>query len=218
MTLTPDPRPIELPPLPDTPAAKQAIDVVFDNESESLANHSVRSFLFSMIALEHQQDPVDDGDRDLLFFASVLHDMGTTDLLRGEPRFELQGADFAAEFLRREGLPEARIDKVWEAISLHTTPEVPFRRGAVSRLMAQGVYMDFGFGTDPVSDELAAAIFERYPRLDLTKTFVDRMFEQVEEIPAKGARFTMAGEIHREHLANGITELEQAALQSRWGN
>lgn len=218
MNPTSDPRTVELPALPDTPASKRAIEAVFDNESESLANHSVRTYLFAAIAIEHQQDRIDDGDRELLFFASVLHDMGTTDLLRGEPRFELQGADFAAEFLRKEGLPEARIDKVWESIALHTSPEIPFRRGPVTRLMTQGVYMDFGFGTDSVSDALAAAIFERYPRLDLTKAFVNRMVEQVDETPAKGARFTYAGEIHREHLANGITELEQGAAQSRWGS
>jgi hypothetical protein len=218
MTSAPGVPSVQLPPLPETPSAKRALDVVFDHESESLANHSVRSFLFSMIALEYQGDRVDDEDRDLLFFASVFHDMGTANLLRGESRFELQGADFAADFLRRDGIPERRIDKVWEAISLHTTPEVPFRRGAVSRLMAQGVYMDFGFGIDFVSEELAAAMFGRYPRLDLTKAFVSRMVEQVDEIPAKGSRFTMAGELHRERVANGITELEQNAMQSRWGS
>ncbi len=85
---------------------------MFDNESESLANHSVRSYLFSMMALEHQPGPVSEEDRELLFVAGALHDMGTTQLLRGKPRFELQGADFAADLLRREGMPEARIDTV----------------------------------------------------------------------------------------------------------
>ena len=89
MTLEPEPRPVELPPLPDSPAAERAIGTVFDNESESLANHSVRCYLFSMIAVEHQQEDLSDEDRELLFFASVLHDMGTTDLLRGEPTPEL---------------------------------------------------------------------------------------------------------------------------------
>jgi hypothetical protein len=218
MTDTPTPRPVELPPLPDSPMARRAIDVVFENESRSLANHSVRSYLFTMIALEHQREAVSDEDRELIFFASVLHDMGTTDLLRGAPRFELQGADYAAEFLQKERMSEARIDKVWEAISLHTTPELPYRRGVVSRSTVLGVSMDFGFATDPVSDDLAAALFERYPRLDLTKTFVSRLVEQVEQEPAKGARFTMAGELHRERIANGITDLEQGALQSRWGS
>lgn len=124
----------------------------------------------------------------------------------------------AADFLQNEGISEARIDKVWEAIALHTTPEIPFRRGTVSQLTSIGVIMDFGFATDPVSDEMAAALFERYPRLDLTKTFIDRVVDQVEQIPQKGARFTMAGELHRERKANGITELEQGALQSRWGS
>jgi hypothetical protein len=214
----PGPHTAGLPPLPDSPAARRAVEVVFDNESESLANHSVRSYLFSMIALEHQNESVSEEDRELVFFAGILHDMGTTELLRGEPRFELQGADFAADFLRKEGMPDARIDKVWEAISLHTTPEVPFRRGAVSRLMAQGVFMDFGFGTDAVSDELAAVLFERYPRLDMARTFVSTLVEQVEQTPAKGPRFSMAGELHRERRAGGLTELEQGALQARWGS
>lgn len=67
--------------------------------------------------------------------------------------------------------------------------------------------MGFGFGTDPVSDEL-----------DMAKTFVNRLVEQVEQTPAKGARFTMAGEFHREQTANGTTGLEQGAMQSRWGS
>ncbi|WP_159803469.1 HD domain-containing protein [Arthrobacter zhaoguopingii] len=209
-------RSIELPHLPDSPAARRAIETVLENESEALANHSMRSYLFSMIALGQHPGPVSEEDRELIFFAGVLHDMGTTDLLKGEPRFELQGADFAADFLRKEGMTEGRIDKVWEAIALHTTPEIPFRRGTVSSTMALGVFMDFGFGTEAVSDELASAMFERYPRLDLAKSFVGRLVEQVEEIPAKGARFTMAGELHREQLANGMTELEQGVRQARW--
>jgi HD domain len=217
MTNVSNPPPVELPPLPDSSSASRAIDVVFENEKESLANHSVRCYLFSMIALENQQ-PVSDEDRELIFYATVLHDMGTTDLLKGEPRFELQGADYAADFLQKEGMSEARIDKVWEAIALHTTPEIPFRRGTVSQVTSLGVIMDFGYATEQVSDEWAAVLFERYPRLDLTRTFVSRLVEQVEETPQKGPRFSMAGELHRERTANGITELEQGAAQSRWGS
>lgn len=77
-----------------------------------------------MIALDQQPEPVSDGDKELIFFAGVLHEMGTTDLLRGQPRFELQGADFAADFLRKEGMSDSRIDKVWEAIA----PCTPRRR------------------------------------------------------------------------------------------
>jgi hypothetical protein len=218
MTDRPSTDNLALPPLPDSPIARRAIDMVFEHESPSLANHSVRCYLFAMIALKHQQEAVREEDQELIFFASLLHDMGTTDLLQGAPRFELQGADHAKKFVQAEGMADGRVDKVWEAISLHTTPEVPFRRGTVSAMTALGVFMDFGFATDPVSDELAAVIFQAYPRLDLTKTFVGRLVEQVEQTPAKGPRFSMAGELHRERAANGTTELEQAALQSRWGS
>ncbi len=206
----------ELPALPDTASARRAIDMAFANEKESLANHSVRSYLFSMIQSAHEEEAVSDDDKELIFFASILHDMGTTDAARGQPRFELQGADLAADFLRGEGFAEGRIDRVWEAIALHTTPQIPERRGAVARLVARGIAMDFGFGVDAVSDELAEALFARYPRLELTRTFVACMVEQVREIPAKGPRFTMAGELFREHAARGVTELEEGASLSRW--
>jgi hypothetical protein len=88
----------------------------------------------------------------------------------------------------------------------------------VSRLVVLGVFMDVGLGTDAVSHEVASTPFQRYPRMDLTRTFVGRLVEQVEQVPAKGRRFSMAGELHREHAASGITELEQLALRSRWGS
>jgi hypothetical protein len=169
-----------------------------------------------MIQSAHEEEVVSDDDTELIFFASILHDMGTTDAARGEPRFELQGADLAADFLRAEGFAEARIDRVWEAIALHTTPQIPERRGPVARLVVTGVAMDFGFGVDAVSDEQAAALFARYPRMELTKTFVACMVEQVRQIPAKGPRFTMAGELFREQAARGVTELEEGASLSRW--
>ncbi len=208
--------PAELPALPDTASARRAIDMAFANEKESLANHSVRSYLFSMIQSAHEDEAVSDDDKELIFFASVLHEMGTTEAARGEPRFELQGADLAANSLRVEGFAEDRIDRVWEAIALHTTPQIPERRGPVARLLQRGVVMDFGGGVDAVSDELAEALFARYPRLELTRTFVACMVEQVREIPAKGPRFTMAGELFREHAARGVTELEEGPSLSRW--
>ena len=139
--------PAELPALPDTASARRAIEMAFANEKESLANHSVRSYHFAMIASAHEDEPVSDDDTELIFFASILHDMGTTDAARGEPRFDLQGADLAADFLRAEGFAEGRIDRVWEAIALHTTPQIPERRGAVARLLQTGVVMDFGAGS-----------------------------------------------------------------------
>jgi hypothetical protein len=208
--------PAELPALPDTASARRAIDMAFSNESESLANHSVRSYLFSMIQSAHEEEVVSDEDRELLFFAGILHDMGTTEAARGEPRFELQGADLAADFLRSERFPEGRIERVWEAIALHTTPQIPERRGPVARLLQRGVAMDFGLGVDAVSDEQAEVLFARYPRLELTRTFVACVVEQVREIPAKGPRFTMAGELFRERTARGVTELEEGASLSRW--
>src|SRR5881396_2298620 len=68
----------------------------------------------------HPQDPADyappelrnPGDEDLLFAATVMHDLGLGEHASGEARFEVEGADLAAAVLRQHGVAEPDIDQV----------------------------------------------------------------------------------------------------------
>jgi hypothetical protein len=154
---------------PDVPWASDAIELVFTQESRSVANHSARSWIFARMLRDHL-NLTQEVDETLLFAATLLHDIGLRRDARDPVRFEIDGADRAAEFLTAQGLDAAQVDKVWEAIALHTSPGIPERRGPLTFLTRAGAGMDFGKFTECISDDQAAAIHEAYPRLVLTVT------------------------------------------------
>jgi hypothetical protein len=204
-----------VPPLPDSPAARAAVDLIRTHESSAIANHSVRTFLFATLLAEHRD--VTDFNPALLFFACVLHDIGLSDVGNRTQRFEVDGADVASDFLAELGFSGADRETVWEAIALHTSGGIAERRGQVAALTRRGVGMDFGGGADFVSDEQAAAIHAAYPRLGMERSLVDEIVGQAHGRPEKAPGYSIAAELVRERTTIGTTALEQGATLSRWG-
>src|SRR6476619_1952017 len=87
----------------DVPWATDAIELVFAEESRSLANHSSRSCIFARRLRDHL-NLTQEVDETLLFAATLLHDIGLRRDAREPVRFEIDGADRAAEFLTAQGL------------------------------------------------------------------------------------------------------------------
>ncbi|MGW7277488.1 HD domain-containing protein [Streptomyces sp. NPDC054844] len=209
-----------IPPLPDTPVARRALALVRETESAATANHSVRSALFARLRADHQgAEPGHDYDPELLFLACVLHDIGLTRAGDRHQRFEVDGADTAAEFLTAQGLPAADVDAAWEAIALHTTPGIAERRSILCALVHQGTGMDFGWDTDFVDDAMGAAIHAAYPRLSMATTLTDEITGQARSRPEKAPPFSLAAELMRERsLPPRRTRMETMADTARWGN
>src|SRR5271154_7503469 len=111
--------------------AAAALDLVFSQENRPVANHSVRSWAFARLLRDHL-DLAGEVDESLLFAGTVLHDLGLRRGAREPVRFEVDGADRAAEFLTAQGLGAAEVDKGWEAIALHTSDGIGEARGAVA--------------------------------------------------------------------------------------
>jgi hypothetical protein len=202
--------------LPNVTWAAEAVELIFAAESRAIANHSVRSWAFARLLARHEgmADEIDDG---LLFAATVLHDIGLRHDARAPVRFEVDGADYAAEFLTARPVGAGDVDQVWEAIALHTSPGIAERRGPLAYLVREGVGIDFGRGADCVSDEQAAVIHETYPRLAMTGSLVDEIVKQCQEVPERGPRYSIAGELTRERATPPhLTHIEQAAASSRW--
>jgi hypothetical protein len=131
-----------------------------------------------IVAAVGRAEAIDDAyDRDLLFAATVLHDLGTGALAKGEARFEVEGADLAADVLRGHGVAEPDIDRVWEAIALHTSPGIAKRRGLLAYLTREGVGIDFGRHPEIVS-AWAPRIHAAYPRLAMVRSLVDAIVER----------------------------------------
>ncbi|GLE52140.1 HD domain-containing protein [Mycobacterium montefiorense] len=205
--------------LPDTAVAQAAIRLAQSTESPSVFNHSVRSYLFGeLIAAREGMRPRADYDGDALFLGCVLHDLGAGSAAPGKQRFEVEGADLAAALLTEHGCERALVDGVWEAIALHTSMGIADRRGALCHLVRSGVGADFGRDAEFIDDEIAATIHARYPRLAMARTLMDAIAAQAERSPEAAPPYTFPSQVLRERQTDGVTLLELAASQGRWGN
>ncbi|MET8699777.1 HD domain-containing protein [Kitasatospora sp. NPDC004723] len=203
--------------LPTGPLAEAVLATVRASEAPPVANHSVRSFLFAEILAAHEGCLEDAAyDRDLLFAATVLHDLGAGDLAPGAARFEVEGADLAAELLRRHDVPEGDVDRVWEAIALHTSPGIAERRGLLCHLTREGVGADFGRNA-AIFAPWEKRIHAAHPRLSMVRALVDAIVERAARSDAASVRYSLGGELLRERRADGVTGLERAAASCPWG-
>ncbi|MFH8344260.1 HD domain-containing protein [Streptomyces sp. NPDC018045] len=191
---------IETDSLPQHPGALAALEIVTGLEHPSIANHSIRTYLWALHeAARREMKPTTDYDADLLYYACLLHDLGTADAYDGPQRFEVEGADAAGAFLAGRGLSPEQIDVVWEAIALHTSPHIAERRGPVTMLTRLGVLSDF---QDPGPDGRAvkAALEERYPRLDIEAELAGAVVSQALRRHDKAPESSWPGGLLRAHL------------------
>jgi len=203
--------------LPTGPVAEAALAVVRTSESPAIANHSVRSFLFAQLLAAHE-GCLDEAayDRDLLFAATVMHDLGVGNLAPGAARFEVEGADLAAAVLREHGMPDRDVDRVWEAIALHTSAGIAERRGLLAYLTRRGVGIDFGQDTEIVSGR-AKEIHAAYPRLAMARSLADEIVRRATGSPAAAPPYSLGAGLLRERQSHGISSIERAAASSPWG-
>jgi HD domain-containing protein len=151
--------------LPTGPLIEASLDLVRSTESQPIAEHSIRSFLFARLVAEHEGALNDAAyDEELLFAATVMHDLGLGEQARGHARFEVEGADLAAGVLRKHGVAEADVDRVWEAIALHSSHGLAERRGLLTYLTYKGVFIDAGRITDALADDLRQQVLNAYPK------------------------------------------------------
>ena len=102
----------------------------------------------------------------MLFVGCVLHDRGLVEKFIGEDRFEIDGADAAADFLSRQGYSDRKIAVVWDAIALHTTPGVPQRKQPEIALLQIGAGIDIGaIPRALVTPESVEISLAEYPRV-----------------------------------------------------
>jgi hypothetical protein len=151
--------------VPDSALAREATELVRDAASPLLFDHSRRVFLFGALRGRAQGLAF---DAELLYVGALFHDLGLTDRYRRtDQRFEIDGADEARDFLNRHGITGERADRVWTAVALHTTPEIPLHMAPEVALLTRGVELDvLGIGFTRVSDEERAAVVAAHPRPD----------------------------------------------------
>ena len=164
--------------LPTGPLVDASLALVRSTESRPIADHSIRTFLFARLLADHEGSLNDAAyDEELLFAATVMHDLGLGEHARGHARFEVEGADLAAAVLSEHGVPDADVDRVWEAIALHSSHGLADRRGLLTYLTYRGVFIDAGRLTGVVADGLRKDVLDAYPRPAERRYIADAIIE-----------------------------------------
>lgn len=149
--------------IPDSRLAREITDIVRDTASPLLFHHSSRVYYFGALAGKRRGLKF---DPELLYCGCMFHDMGLTHRhSSADERFEVDGANAARDFLKRQGIGQQDIDTVWTAIALHTTPGIPQHMHPVVALVTAGVEMDvLGLTYAQYSDAERDAVVSAHPR------------------------------------------------------
>jgi hypothetical protein len=144
----------------------------------SIFNHTMRV----LHLVWHLPTPHPAPDQEALAVAVLFHDSGTIQENNGEQRFEVEGADAAARFLERWDWTPERVEPVWEAIALHTSPGIAERFGSLAQLLRAAVLIDLGRTEMPVaSTPSLEAHLTRYPRLEIDQVLPELVIAQALE-------------------------------------
>lgn len=177
--------------LPDTKTVRDAAAHVRALVHPQIYNHSIRTYLLGAEAARRDGEP--DLDPEIFCVAALFHDAGTADEYNGPARFEVEGADAAAEFLTDRGFDADAVDAAWQAIALHTTPGIPERRGAIPHYLRTGVLIEFGPAEiREAYAETIAAVEAEHPRHRLEQTLESLVVQQALANPHKAPKLTWA--------------------------
>ena len=124
-----------IPGLPRTALIDHALDHARDHMPDYLFNHVTRSWIFSSRIAARNAIQY---DAEVVAVSTLLHDIGLMPMGQGPNRFEVNGAIFTADVVRRFGFDGHQTQLVWDSIALHatssrrTTARVPRKRSTTS--------------------------------------------------------------------------------------
>lgn len=190
------------------PGGEQTLELVAATVQPAIAHHSARTFRYA--AAIAQAEGTGDVDPSTLFHACLLHDLGATAVSASSARFEVAGADAAAEVLSAHGYSLQQRHDVWAAIALHTSPQIAERTGGLVRLVRLGVRADFG---DDLIDPLLRQRTERdCPRLDVERVLSAMVVAQCLADPHRAPASSWPAALLAAHTASGDPDARMSAF------
>jgi len=168
---------------PDSKLTRDATQLVRKSESEFLFDHSMRVYYWAAMSGKRKGLPV---DPELLYVASMFHDLGLTQRYQASHlRYEVDGANAARDFLRSHGVSENDSQTVWLAIALHTTNGISANLFPLAALVAEGANMDLvGAGYDDFTSEQRGAVEAAYPHPPgFAEEFMQSLYDSLKHRP-----------------------------------
>ncbi|MFD9908361.1 HD domain-containing protein [Streptomyces sp. NPDC059063] len=202
-------------PFPDSEVALAALRFARSTEHPAVFHHSLRAYLYGRLIGERDGLlPDRDYDDELLYLGCVLHDIGLTAEGDREQRFEVDGADLAAEFLTARGQSAERVEVVWDAIALHTSEGIASRKRPEIALMSAGTRLDIAGSPADLPPGYADRVHAVLPRLHAAAVLRDAIVDQARDKPAKAPLFSLPGELLRQRT--GATPPTWEQLTPGW--
>lgn len=173
--------------VPDDEVSRQAWDVARRRLPAYLLAHSVRSYCWGADLARVEGWSF---DRQVLWTASLLHDVGLTTLPRNPDCFEVTGGTTARRVLERAGLDPERASRVDRAIVLHMQPGVTLADGVEAVLLDRATGLDVrGAGFERVDEVVRAGVVRDYPRKSFDAYFLAAIAREAAARPrCQGAR------------------------------
>jgi hypothetical protein len=175
---------------PNTILTRVAREHAADQLTPALRRHAERTYAFgaALGAIEGV-----DVDRELLYAASLLHDVGLAGRRTAGRAvdFTVTSADLAAQIAEDLGLSDAASETVRSAITLHHSPGVSLERhGPVADLLSAGAGVDVvGLRSWLLPKEVVRAVITAHPRDGFKAEFAAAWRAEGDRMPHGRARF-----------------------------
>ncbi len=165
--------------VPDSPLISRAIDLARENSTPYLFNHSMRSWLFAEAIAQTRNAA---HDPEVLAIATLLHDLGLMPAFSGPLRFEVEGANAARDFARKQGMSESRAQLIWDGVALNSTPSIGLHKEPEVALCTTGIGLDWGgWGYELLLKSQIDEIVDAFPHLQMKKQFTRDVCSVVRE-------------------------------------
>ncbi|KAH9206920.1 metal dependent phosphohydrolase, partial [Leptodontidium sp. 2 PMI_412] len=168
-------------PVPTSPLVVEAVEWLKQHSTPTLFNHYIRSCYWSLLIAQKLPDIATIMNTNILetvVMSCIFHDMGWPladhSLQNTSMRFEVDGANIARHWIMyvennsTDGKWDShRLQLVWDAIALHTTPSIVAHKEPEVRLAYQGIFADFiGPNGGLITAEEFREVVRVFPRLD----------------------------------------------------
>ncbi|MFG3618409.1 hypothetical protein [Nocardia sp. NPDC047654] len=146
------------------------------------------------------------------------------DSAEGDQKFEIGGADRAARFLEDNGVTDARVDTIWDAIAAHTSgftdsPVWRRRRPPETWIAVDGIGVDVGGSPADLPFGYADLVHGAYPRLGGSRALGAAIEAQAVANPRKAPPTSLARAIlQQRHPELPTLTWDAIVSMSGWGD